>query len=68
MSIYPNVIEQEKINLGKFAEQQENQRTIKIKNRVLKQDHDKKIAESFQPKIKNLTEMDKSTEKKEEVF
>ena len=28
----------------------------------------KKIAESFQPKIKNLTEMDKSTEKKEEVF
>ena len=40
MSIYSNVTEQGLINLRKLAEQQKEQRTLKIKNRTLKQTHD----------------------------
>ena len=38
MSHYPNVTEQELINLGKIAEQQKNQRAIdiKIRKKILK--------------------------------
>ena len=32
MSIHPNVTERDLINLGNLAEQQKNQRAIKIKN------------------------------------
>ena len=39
MSIYSNVTEQDLINLRKLAEQQKNQRALKIKNRILKQSH-----------------------------
>ena len=49
MSIYSNVTEQGLINLLKIAEQQINQRALKIKNRILKQTHDIKIAESLSP-------------------
>ena len=49
MSIYSNVTEQDLINLLKIAEQQINQRALKIKNRILKQTHDIKIAESLSP-------------------
>ena len=45
MSIYSNVTEQDLINLRKIAEQQKNQRTEKIENRILKQTHDIKLAE-----------------------
>ena len=41
MSFYPNVTEQEVINLSKLAEQQKNQRRIKNKKRILKQTHRK---------------------------
>ena len=49
MSIYSNVTEQDLFNLRKLAEQQKEQRALKIKNRVLKQPHDIKLAESFSP-------------------
>ena len=66
MSIYSEVTEQDLIKLGKLAEQQKKQRAIKIKNKILKQTHDKKLAEPFAPIINKL-EVDKST-KKLEVF
>ena len=47
MSVYSNVIEQDLINLRKLAEQQKNQRALKIRNRILKQTHDIKLAESL---------------------
>ena len=49
MSIYSNVTEQDLINLRKLAEQQKNQRSLKIKNRILNQTHDIKLAASFRP-------------------
>ena len=36
MSIYSNVTEQDLINLRKLAEQQKNQRALKIRNGILK--------------------------------
>ena len=42
MSIYSNVTEQDYVNLRKLAEQQKNQRALKIKNRISKQTHDEK--------------------------
>ena len=49
MSIFSNVTEQDMINLRKLAEQQKNQRALKIKNRILKQTHDHNLAESLSP-------------------
>ena len=46
MSKYSNVTEQDLINLRKLAEQQKNHRAEKIKNIILKQTHDIKLAES----------------------
>ena len=54
MSIYSNFTEQDLINLRKLAEQQKNQRAIKIKNRILEKTHDKKLAESLSPLTKRL--------------
>ena len=62
MSIYSNVTEQDLINLRKLAEQQKNQRALKIKNRILKQTHDIKLAESLSPITKNLDKVNKSTQ------
>ena len=61
MSIYSNVTEPDFINLRKLAEQQKEQRALKIKNRILKQTHDKKLAESLSPVTKKLVEVNKST-------
>ena len=47
MSIFSNVTEEDLITLLKLAEQQKNQRALKIKNRILKQTHDIKLAESL---------------------
>ena len=63
MSIYSNVSEQDLDNLRKLAEQQKEQRAIKIKNRILKQTHDKKLAESLSPITKKLEEVNKSSKK-----
>ena len=68
MSIYSNVTEQDLIDLRKLAEQQKNQRALKIKNRILKQTHDIKLAESLSPITKNLSEVNESTKKLGEVF
>ena len=54
MSIYSNVTEKDLDILRKLAEQQKNQRALKIKNRILKQTHDKKLAESLSPKTTRL--------------
>ena len=60
MSIYSNVKEQALINLQKLAEQQKEQRTLKIK-RLLKQTHDVELAESLSPITKKLDEVNKPT-------
>ena len=49
MSIYSNVIEQDLTNLRKLAQQQKEHRALKIKNRILKETHDVKLAESLSP-------------------
>ena len=54
MSIYSNVTEKDLDNLRKLAQQQKNQRAEKIKNRILKQTHDIKLAESLSPITKKL--------------
>ena len=63
MSIYSNVTEQDLINLRKLAEQQKDQRALKMKNRNLKQTHDIKLAESLSPITKKLDEVKQSTRK-----
>ena len=62
MSIYSNVTEQDLNNLRKLADQQKNQRAERIKNRILKQTHDVKLAESLSPITKKL-EVNKSSQK-----
>ena len=57
MSIYFNVTEQDLINLRKLAEQQNNQRALKNKNRILKQTHDVKLAENLSLKTKEVDEV-----------
>ena len=54
MSIYSIVTEQDLDNLRKLADQQKNQRALKIKNRILKQTYDVKLAESLSPIIKKI--------------
>ena len=68
MSIYSNVTEQDLDNLRKLAEQQKAQRALKIKNRILKQTHDVKLAESLSPITKKLDEVNKSTKKVGEIL
>ena len=65
MSIYSNVTEQDLINLRRLAQQEKEQRAEKIKNRILKQTHDIKLAESLSPITKKL---DESTKKVSEVI
>ena len=63
MSAYSNVTEQDLIRLRKLAKQQKNQRALKIKNRVLKQTLDIKLAESLSPITKILDEVNESYKK-----
>ena len=63
MSIYSNVTEKVLDNLRKLAQQQREQRALKIKNRILKQTHDIKLAESLSPITKKLDETTKNLEK-----
>ena len=60
MSIYSNVTEKDLENLRKLADQQKNDRALKIKNRNLKQTHDIKLAKSLSPIIKKLDDVKKS--------
>ena len=68
MSIYSNVTEKDLDNLRKLADQQKNERAIKIKNRILKQTHDIKLAESLSPITKKLDNINKSTQKISDVI
>ena len=63
MSNYSNVSEKDLENLRKLADQQKNERELKIKNRILKQTHDVKLAESLSPITKKLNTINESTEK-----
>ena len=54
MSIFSNITEKDLDNLRKLAEQQKNHRALKIKNRILKQTHDEKLAESLSPITERL--------------
>ena len=62
MSIYSNVTEKDLDNLRKLANQQKNERARKIKNRILKQTHDVKLAESLSPITKKLDKINESTQ------
>ena len=68
MSIYSNVNEKDLINLRNLAEQQKNQRVLEIKNRILKQTHDIKLAESFSPITEKLDEVKESTQEIGEII
>ena len=68
MSIYSNVTDQDLINLRKLAQQQKEQRALKIKNRILKETHDVKLAESLSPITKKLDKINKSTKKIRKVI
>ena len=68
MSIYPNVTEQDLINLHRLAEQQKEQQALKIKNRILKQTHDIKLAESLSHITKKLDEVKESTQEVSEII
>ena len=61
MSIYSNVTEKDLDNLRKLAQQQKEQRALKIKNRILEKTHDVKLAESLSPITKKLDEVNKTT-------
>ena len=56
------------IILRKLAEQQKDQRTLKIKNRILKQTYDIKLAESLSPITKNKDELKETTQKLRKVI
>ena len=68
MSIYSNVTEQDLINLRKLADQQNNQRALKYKNRNFKQTHDVKLAESLSPTSKKLDIINETTERLSDVI
>ena len=67
MSIYGNVTEKGLINLRKLAEQQKNERAQKIKNKILKQTHDDKLAESLSPITKKVDTINESTKQLGEI-
>ena len=60
MSIYSKITEKDLENLRKLAQPQKNQRAEKIKNRILKQTHDIKLAESLSPITEKLDETNKN--------
>ena len=68
MSIYSNVTEDDLDNLRKLAEQQKNERALKIKNTILKQTHDVKLAENLSPITKKLDTINESTKEIGEVI
>ena len=60
MSIYSNVTEKDLVNLRKLAQQEKEQRALKIKNRIIEITHDVKLAESLSPITKKLEESNKN--------
>ena len=68
MSIYSNVTEKDLDNLRKLAQQQKEQQALRIKNRILKQTHDVKLAEYLSPVTKKLDTINESTKEIGRVF
>ena len=68
MSIYSNINEQDLIILRKLAEQQKQQRSPKIENRILKQTDDIKLAQRLLPITNTLDEVNQSNKKISEVI
>ena len=68
MIIYSNVTEEDLNNLRKLAEQQKEQRTLIIKNKILKQTQHVKIAESLSPITKKLDTINEATINSEKVI
>ena len=64
MSIYSNVTEKDLDNIRKVAEQQKEQRAVKMKKYILKQTHDIKLAESLSPITKTLHEVKETRQKR----
>ena len=56
------------IILRNLAEQQKSQRALKIKNRIIKQTRDIKLAESFSPITKESEEVNQYTQKLGDVI
>ena len=63
MSIYSNVTHKDMENLRKLAQQQKEQRALKIKNRIIEKTHDIKLAESLSPITKKLDTINENTQK-----
>ena len=68
MSNYYTVTEEVLISLRKLAEQQNEPRALKFKNRILKQTYDVKLSESLSPISKKLDEVKESTQKLGDVI
>ena len=68
MSVYSNVTEQDLNISQKLAEQQKNERAPRIQNRILKQTHDTKLAESLSPFTKKLDEAKESAQRIGEII
>ena len=67
MSFFSNVGGQDLIILRRLAEQQKEQRALRIKNKSLKQTHDIKLAESLSRIIKKLDTIIESTNQLGEI-
>ena len=67
MSTFSNITEQNLISLHNLAQQQKNKRAPNFKNRIFKQTHDIKIAESLSLITKKLDEVKESTQKLGEI-
>ena len=65
---HSTVTEQDLNSLRKLAEEQKEQRALKIKNRILKQTHDIKLAESLSPITKKLDERKETTQEVGEII
>ena len=61
MSIFSKATEKGLDNLRKLAQQQKKDWALKIRNRILKQTHDIKLAESLSPITKKLDTINEST-------
>ena len=62
MSIYPKVSQQDLYILSELANQLKNERANEFRNRILKQTHDKKLAENLPLFLKKLDTVNETIE------
>ena len=63
MSVYPNVTMEDVIELAKLLKQQKNQRAIEMKIKILKQTHQKQLAETVTPITRKLSKTTEAIQK-----